>query len=260
MTTAILFKCHYMDETVMHNLAKLKAEAPHGYKVFILWDSTNKPIRSDAFNFDYQTYLNCDYRIADCTFLNTFKGVQGFPTEFEQQVIWHNPEYPVMLFYLQNREFDYYYSIEYDVSFNGDWSDFFKACEDSTADFLACNLRDKATNDIAIENYWDLINFECEEEQKFAAFGAIQRYSNEMLRIYDKFLRNGLFGYYEITMPTIAKIANLEVKDFLEVDKLYHIGTMGCMVHPYIENMLMSGKYENCLFHPVKRIYNAGNL
>ncbi|MFL6597452.1 MAG: DUF3405 domain-containing protein [Chthoniobacterales bacterium] len=50
--------------------------------------------------------------------------------------------FPVLQFFCDNRDFDYYWAIECDVRFSGDWFFFFHSFKEANHDFLACHIRD----------------------------------------------------------------------------------------------------------------------
>jgi hypothetical protein len=63
--------------------------------------------------------------------------------------ILHHSHFPVLWFYLLHREFDYYWFIEFDVRYTGNWATFLRSFEPYTDDFIASHIRH-----ISQEPYW----------------------------------------------------------------------------------------------------------
>src|ERR1051325_6551755 len=57
-----------------------------------------------------------------------------------------HPDLVTLHFFRNDRDFDYYWSVEYDVRFTGSWRRFFSAFDGNCADFLTTSLRTAATD------------------------------------------------------------------------------------------------------------------
>ena len=51
-----------------------------------------------------------------------------------------NTTFPVLLYFLEHSQYNYYWRIEYDVRYGGNWKDFFKTWNDNDADLLTTTL------------------------------------------------------------------------------------------------------------------------
>lgn len=180
--------------------------------------------------------------------------------------------FPLLDFYRNNPDFDYYWLIEDDVRFNGKWCDFFDAFNlvDEQYDFITCHIR-KFFEEPGWY-WWETLK----HDSSFVPFHLRLRSFNPIYRISNKSLSylNHLLGYekwsghHEVLMPTMLCIKGFSVADF---------GGEGSFVNPvnlnryYTETasnyagvlstgtmrfrpVIASVEESNKLYHPVKSI------
>lgn len=163
--------------------------------------------------------------------------------------------FPLLKFFKENQCYDYYWLVEDDVRFSGDWKDFFDSFASSTSDFLSSVIETKAENP---NWYWwtslKAGNEVIVEEKLLKSFNPIYRLSRQALACIDAYLRIGWMGHHEVLLPTLLYNKGFLVEDF---------GGEGTFVRPennakfYDDTSMriapvLPDDRKNYLFHPVK--------
>ena len=177
-----------------------------------------------------------------------------------------NIDLPLLWFFNSNNaQYRYYWVMEYDVRFTGNWNYFFDAFEQSASDLLATTLYR-----YEFRPGWDhWPTLRCPEaipmEERVRGLFPIYRLSNNAIRAIDSAYRKDWAGHYEVTIPTILDQSNMTLED---------IGGNGSFVHEGNENQfyINSPQYRglapgtftvaqnsmpksprpNTLYHPIK--------
>jgi hypothetical protein len=145
-------------------------------------------------------------------------------------------------YYLRNPQYDFYWRIEYDVRFGGDWSVFFRYFLDNKADLLGTYIR--AYKDDPHWYWWNEINFKVDQDFLRGMFFPVVRFSKRSLAFLDQKYREGARGYCEIIVPTLLDMESMNIKDIGK--KFYDLFTFsfrGLVIRKW-------GK----LHHPVRKI------
>ena len=163
--------------------------------------------------------------------------------------------FPLLKFFKENKCYDYYWLVEDDVRFSGDWKDFFDSFASSTSDFLSSVIETKAENPTWY--WWTSLktgNEVIAEEKLLKSFNPIYRLSSQALVCIDAHLRIGWMGHYEVLLPTLLYNKGFLLEDF---------GGEGTFVRPennakfYDDTSMriapvLPDDRKNYLFHPVK--------
>lgn len=163
--------------------------------------------------------------------------------------------FPLLKFFKEHQGYDYYWLVEDDVRFSGEWKDFFDSFASSTSDFLSSVIETKAENP---DWYWwsclKTGNETLAEDKLLRAFNPICRLSCQALACIDAHLREDWMGHHEVFLPTLLYNKGFLLEDF---------GGEGAFVHPenkakfYDDTSMrlapvLPDDRENYLFHPVK--------
>lgn len=163
--------------------------------------------------------------------------------------------FPLLKFFKENQGYDYYWLVEDDVRFSGEWKDFFGSFASCTSDFLSSVIETKAENP---NWYWwtslKTGNEVIAEEKLLKSFNPIYRLSRQALACIDAYLRIGWMGHHEVLLPTLLYNKGFLVEDF---------GGEGAFVCPenkakfYDDTSMriapvLPDDRKNYLFHPVK--------
>lgn len=170
----------------------------------------------------------------------------------------------LLWFFLNHPDYDYYWNVEYDVVFDGEWSMFFDSVQNLTAGMITCHI--SAFSDEPTWYWWKTLKSEgCYIPlfERIRSFNPIYRMSADGLKILDNHLSNGWGGHHETVIPTIMKINGIEMMDlgagykdkisgglfFYVTDKFLPYGSM--RHKPEFKKDEIPGN-SNLLFHPVK--------
>lgn len=163
--------------------------------------------------------------------------------------------FPLLKFYKENQGYDYYWLVEDDVRFSGEWKDFFGSFASCTSDFLSSVIETKAENPTWC--WWTCLktgNEVIAEEKLLKSFNPIYRLSSQALVCIDAHLRIGWMGHYEVLLPTLLYNKGFLLEDF---------GGEGTFVRPennakfYDDTSMriapvLPDDRKSYLFHPVK--------
>lgn len=163
--------------------------------------------------------------------------------------------FPLLKFYKENQGYDYYWLVEDDVRFSGEWKDFFGSFASCTSDFLSSVIETKAENPTWC--WWTCLktgNEVIAEEKLLKSFNPIFRLSSQALACIDAHLRIGWMGHYEVLLPTLLYNKGFLLEDF---------GGEGTFVRPennakfYDDTSMriapvLPDDRKSYLFHPVK--------
>jgi len=166
--------------------------------------------------------------------------------------------FPYLKFYLDFPDCDFYWNIEDDVRFRGDWGVFFDTFRDNHSDFLSTYI-----NTYYEEPDWPWWNAfghtgneYIELQDRMKSFNPIRRLSNRAMATLHKYMSNGWYGHQEVLMPTLFKKEGYTLTDigghgpFVPAgfeDKFYNDDSMS---HLPVE----FGDKQNFLYHPIKEI------
>ena len=175
--------------------------------------------------------------------------------------------FPLLQFFRDHPDFDYYWLIEYDVRFSGDWHFFFDYFKDTNQDFLTCHIRDHA--DEPDWSWWSLHHprKSIPLSERLRSFNPIYRLSNASLSFLHQSLSDGWSGHNEVLWPTLlhhngftimdiggkGRFTPLGMKDnFYTEAESNREGALECGTMRYRPSFWRVGQEKNKLYHPVK--------
>jgi predicted SAM-dependent methyltransferase len=177
--------------------------------------------------------------------------------------------FPVLQFFHAHPDFDYYWVIEYDVKFSGDWRFFFDSFKDTKQDFLTCHIRDHV--DEPDFPFWWLhhprksIPF----SERLRSFNPIYRLSNASLSFLHHSLSDGWCGHFEVLYPTLLHHNGFAIMDiggkgrftppgmkdyFYTESECSSNGELDRGTMRYRPSFWKVGQEKNKLYHPVKSL------
>lgn len=165
--------------------------------------------------------------------------------------------FPLLKFYLTHPEYDYYWLIEDDVFFSGNWGVLFDYYCNDTTDMLSSRIMTLAES--PQWDWWYSLNSgrdTIRKEDFVSAFNPICRLSKRALQCVHESLLNGWRGHAEVVVSTILKYKGLSIKD---------IGGKGSFTPEGKENLFYKdGTHShialaihdirpNTIYHPIKQ-------
>lgn len=243
---AFLLLCNRTTDSVIRAYRKLYEEAADLGEVLLLYHLTSDKLPEQVTEHPHYSFR--DEILTELNYLPIgFSLVPG------------NNHFPLLKFYLEHPHYDYYWCIEEDVRFSGQWMDFFEGFSDLKADFISSHLQ--RSTDVPNWYWWDtlahpymVIPF----EDRIRSFNPIYRISNKALNFIHQALLSRWCGHHEVLFPTLLAQENFEIMDF---------GGKGEFVRPGFEQRFYSvdpntmrwrptfqkvGDIPGQLYHPVK--------
>lgn len=132
-----------------------------------------------------------------------------------EEMIPGSNHFPVMQFFQERGEYDYYWVIEDDVRFSGDWAIFFEAFKDADQDFLSSHLRTyEEEKHWFWWRAWGHPDHPIPREQYIRSFNPIYRLSRQGLSFIQRCLSDGWYGHHEVLIPTLLHLNQYKIADF----------------------------------------------
>jgi hypothetical protein len=252
---AILLTTHFIDDYILYQLEKLEREVGDYGDLYVLFQSDN--IKS-SWKYKYKHY---DFNYESLSSL----GYQPW----SDTIVPGSNHFPLLLFYKDNPQYLYYWNIEYDVCFSGNWSDFFSFFKDKKEDFISSHIETKEDN--PEWNRWnemELQGISIQEDRYVKSFNPIYRISGNALAFLDRFLKCGHRGHHELLIPTVLNENGFNLADlgghgrfcYNGYENLFYIG--GQSHHPWYMDSTMRYRpvfrledmsVVNKLYHPIKQ-------
>lgn len=272
--TAVVLLTHFLDRSIFDMFYRLRTEAPEGYDIFLALNLGDETIRTppEAAPIADALFLCNIAKLLALSYPEKCKA-EGWSGNDWKSV--ENVDTILLSFYRAHPGYAFYWGIEYDVHYQGEWGFLFRRFEASKADLLGTML-DKASKTpkkILMPPFRDADGNPPEYSDAVVGFYPLHRLSNRMLRTIDACYRQGWNGHYEFTWGTMAKRHGMEIED---------IGGSGPYVKSHNRNVFyfntigrwdmspgtfvfrpafttMPPKRENTLWHPVKAQGNYFN-
>lgn len=195
--TVILFCCHFWSPEIEREFSRLRKCCGKDFDVVLSYDCSGD---SDRMSRDFSSHLFTLDQIKNMGY--------GFPGH---EHIWHHVEYAIIDYYLRNPQYDFYWRIEFDVRFGGNWDVFFRHFIDNKADLLGTYIR--AYKDDPDWYWWNAINFKVDQDCLRGMFFPVVRFSRRSLAFLDQKYRAGALGYCEVVVPTILDMERMNIED-----------------------------------------------
>lgn len=195
----VLYAAHFINEFSLIQFNKLKNELPEGYDlVWWLDDNCKDELVPDIkyITFPHKTIETIGYH----------------------QFGWINPMKYMETYYVENewfRNYDYYWIVEFDVYFNGNWNYFFKTVDKYNED-LVCSSLSMYKESINIPYFYGK-NFYNYFDKIFNSCVSLYRLSKTAIETIINYNQCDIKEYiYEVYIPTILYKYNLS---FLSLNK-----------------------------------------
>lgn len=184
MKTAILFVTHIYNEDIKRQIVKLYEETKDFATLYVGFQADKVRITLPdgirSFPFTVKELNRLGYRSWGCTLMDG------------------NFHFVMLDFYLKHTGCDYYWLIEYDVRFNGDWKNYFEFFADKDDDFISAHI-----GDFSGDTRWtrwkeiELVNIKLNHKMLLRSFNPICRISNRALALGHERCKLGDRGHYE---------------------------------------------------------------
>ncbi|MBF0523251.1 MAG: hypothetical protein HQL24_09385 [Candidatus Omnitrophica bacterium] len=198
-----LFAAHFYSHAIIKEFRKLQAATKDIGDCFILFHQQGS-------NGVDRRILNVPHYIVNDSAL----AVLGYKPFSGDSLYPGGTRFPFFVFFRKHR-YQYYWFIEYDVKFTGNWKKFFHYFDNAKEDFLTCHIRKHA--DEPDWSWWDKIFHPTEKvdcSKKIRSFNPICRISDPALSYIDEMQKKGWVGHQEVLIPTLLYDAGFKLRDF----------------------------------------------
>jgi hypothetical protein len=196
---AVVFFTHLFDHSIELRCRKLKSDVGKRAQFFILaplGTSIPRQFSAETYFFDYNRLRSGAARVIG------------------DQLIPGNIHLVVLDFCRNHPGFDYYWFVEYDVVFTGNWATLMDAVQSDRADLLAGHIRS-----LPEEPRWpwwetlDLPGSPLPRSSWLRAFFPVYRISRQGLQVVNDCVKLGWSGHYEGLIPCAIRSASLSISD-----------------------------------------------
>ena len=206
MRNAILFRSHLLDDVVLARIEKLRSEVPAGFDVYFFFDEA-KLRRKSVLRQAGEPALE--------------HGNEGWmkykrPNRYFTTKIPGNEDGMLLSAFHRMPRYDYYWYLEYDVVYSGNWKDFFMAFDENQADMLSTNI--SRHDEIPEWPLWKSVDLppglDLPRSSWLRSFNPILRLSHLGMAVLTEECRKGWAGHSEAVMPTALLQRGLSIEDF----------------------------------------------
>ena len=200
--TVVLFSTHIMNDYIHSQIKKLYNDIGERVDMYVLFQSDN----------GYECNLPTEIHVYPFT-VDSLNDLAYEP--WAETIVPGSNHFPVLQFFKEHPEYAYYWNIEYDVLFSGDWNVLFEWFEDKDEDFVSTHI--ETISEKPQWEHWNDIELKEDDNidrSKFIkSFNPIYRISNKALAFIDSFLLKGNRGHHELLLPTVLNHNGFSIKD-----------------------------------------------
>lgn len=199
----VLFCTHKNDESVKEHYNQLKTQIGERADIWFCYNHQYGEVAEydNIFYYDEKSVNTQGFRLHNYYWNASNKPFYG-----------HNYELILLSFATQHQEYDYFWVIDYDVLFTGDWNIVFDKCDKDDAELICSNLWLNYGIDICFKIWTPYLKLDTNNlwHGFLTVFRISKIFVNTLIQIYDK----GDFGFYEVMIPSVAKHLNLKISTF----------------------------------------------
>ncbi|MCD7936837.1 MAG: glycosyltransferase [Tannerellaceae bacterium] len=251
-----LYVCHFVNDHIIESYNRIRTAVGKEGKVFFLLhkeeeEEISVPDEWDYYIFSYETINKLNYH------------------SISESLIPGSNHFAVLQFYKEYPEYDYYWVIEYDVDFTGNWTVFLNAFHDIPADLLSSHIqRYEQSPGWPWWNTLYLKDYSLSTDQLVRSFNPVYRLSVCALTLLDEVLQQHNCGHHEVFIPTLLAYHGYTLVDFggkgefvlpgyeerfyLAEDKQREVLPEGTMCFRPVFKEIRTYNLQDKLFHPYK--------
>ena len=204
--TAVLFVSHLINKRYIDRYLKLYNDLKDQYDVYWLFQTGNGI--SDAVLYEHGINV-VEFSLDDLNELQY--------SPISEHIIPGSVHFIIEHFYHNHPEYDYYWIVEYDVVFTGNWIDFMGAFTHNNADMISSHIEFHNEQNEQW-TWWNSLIFSNEDDVSTGnlvkSFNPIYRISNRALHYLDEYMQKGNQGHFEASMSTALYNNGYRLEDF----------------------------------------------
>lgn len=199
--TVYLFVCHILNRRLEKAFHQIQSSIKNNDRALVL------------FHQQAEDLPDCIRPMPHAAFSDKTLSELGYPM-LNKTFTPGSTHFPLIDFFRKNTGYAYYWFIEYDVRYTGDWKHFFDYWESSKSDFLTSHIRNFTEEP---DWYWWGLKHSREKipiENRYRSFNTIYRMSNRSIALIDKKHQEGWVGHHEELLPTLLYHNGCSIRDF----------------------------------------------
>jgi hypothetical protein len=200
-SVAFVFLAHFQSGSIYRNYRKIQASTEGLGSSWFLFQGDAAHSPNDRNIKNVHTVSRADLV------------AMGYPS-LNPRIVPGSVLFPLLHFYINHPEYHYYWLIEYDVGFSGNWRTLFSDFSRIEADFITAHVR-RYPDEPEWER-WDLSHPSqaIPLEERLRSFNPFFRISNPALNFISSAYREGWHGHYEVLLPTLLQRNGFSILDF----------------------------------------------
>lgn len=257
MKKVVVVATHKYNSVVERKFRRIQKELnKNDYDFFLLYHTEGK----DSERFISEDIPVSKFRMADLNALSYHP--------IADTLIPGSTHFPLLYFFNINKDYEYFWYIEYDVEFKGLWKTLINDCDNNllTYDFLSCHIEKFSRSNSSWPWWFTGNDMRVPFAKCIKSFNPICRYSNQALTCLDDYLRQGYYAHSEVLIATCLYYHGMKIGDiggqgefvpegwenryYLAAEGINN-GTMRYRPVYTREEIAITGRM-NMLFHPLK--------
>lgn len=206
-SNCIIWQTHRLDERALEEYARLEQDCRGAFDSVVLYDNSARDFHQP------EAYPDISFRMFELESLKQQFNLTQLSEKLD--ITPGNTVFPLLAF-AQNHRYDYYWLIEYDVRYTGNWREFFDHFRESDSDLLGTTLYRHAFRPDWC--WWQSLQtprFSLVRRKNWIrGLFPVMRISDKGLRVLEKANRRGWRGHYEVCVPTALYHYGLKIEDF----------------------------------------------
>jgi len=208
--SAFLFTTHVISNDILKVFQSIAQGSDGLGDAYILYNYKNAGIPPELENYKYFCFNENNFESLNYRLVHDKKSRAFVSTinDFKYNL------YPldILLFYIENPDYDYYWNIEYDVRYSGDWKHLFQHFN-KDRDLITTNLTHY--KDSPDWHYWylDHPSKSIPNNERVRSFNTIMRISKKALSFMHDCLMDGWFGHYEVIFSSLLYNNGFSIED-----------------------------------------------
>ena len=237
----VLYAAHYVTDALLADYAAMRESCAGQYDVVLLYDNFNGDFPDEGRAVDVDVHLLTPEAIASLGYA-PWPGMKPIEYGSPSGLRPGNTDFAVLDFVRARPGYDFYWRVEYDVRFTGEWRAFFDACSASDADLLGTTLMRRDSS--PPWHWWSSLGApggQLDPARTIRGFFPISRLSRRACILLDEKYRQGWHGHIECIVPTVLAHHDMGIED---------IGGRGEFVPPGHEDRFYTNTPADACLHP----------
>jgi hypothetical protein len=213
MNPVILYTAHYLTKGVLGEYASMRHACAGRYDVVLLYDNFHRDFMAAGDDGEFDLHLVNPEAIAALGY-PSWPGRKRLESTSPSGLRPGNWDFAILDYFRAHPDHPFYWRVEYDVRFTGNWREFFDECSASAADLLGTTLLRR--RDSPPWYWWSSLgrpDGPLDESRTIRGFFPVARLSQRACALLHEQYSRGWYGHAECVMPTVLAHHGLTIED-----------------------------------------------